>query len=123
MKETSELVDAIFNTAAQGVESFKDGFQFSDDVPDFIDEALSWSNAAKGLEQFRPEAGAATPDEVDALFGRQRAKLLSAGVHPMLAGAIESNAKGVYFVYATIVQTGGEAVSESHKKAYLAKAK
>ena len=120
MKETTELTDAIFNTVAQGVESFSDGFQFGEDIPDFIDEALSWSNAAKGLENMRPEAAAATPEQVDVLFSRQRGKLLAAGVHPMLAGAIESNTKGIYFVYATIVQTGGEAVSDTHKKAHLA---
>lgn len=119
LKETTELIDASFNTVAQGIESFKDGFQFGEDIPDFIDEALSWSNAAKGLENMRPEALAATPGAVDALFSRQREKLLGVGVHPMLAGAIESNLKGVYFVYATIVQTGGEAVGEGHKKAYL----
>lgn len=121
MKNTSELTDSVFDTFAQGVESLSDGFQFGEDLPDFFDEALAWPEALKGLENLKPEAQAATPEQVDSLFSRQREKLLRAGLHPMLAGAIESNTKGVYFIYATIIQTGGEAVSAAHKKAYLAK--
>lgn len=121
MKETTELIDAVFNTAAQGVISFRDGFQFGDDIPDFVDELLTWPNAIQGLKLMKTEAVNATLNQVDALFGKQREKLLTAGVHPMLAGAIVANTQVIYFVYAAIAQKGEDAVSSNYAKAHEAK--
>lgn len=110
MKETRELLDAIVNTGVQGIESFSDGFQFIDDVPDFIDEALSWPNAIRGLEAMRGEAVATSPEAIEEMFEAQRMKLLQANVNPMLAGTLVTNIKGIYYTYALIVQSGGQVI-------------
>lgn len=110
MKETSELVNSVFDTAAQAVESFADGFQLTD-VAQFLDEAVDWPAAVNGLNAMGAEAKSITVEEVDAIFRGQRAKLVEAGMNDMLAAAITANAQGVYFVYAAIKQAGGEAVN------------
>jgi hypothetical protein len=106
MKQTQEFINALFNTISQGVESFKDGFQIND-ITDFVDEGMSWPNAVNGLaEGFPEEAKTATVEEVDAMFKAQESKLVKAGVNPMLVGAIISNMKGIYYVYAVLAQKG-----------------
>lgn len=110
--ETTELVDSVFDTAAQGVESFADGVQPLEDLPDFFDEALDWPKAINGLAKGLPtEAKVVTPEQVDTMFGPQRQKLINAGMHPMLAMSIETNVKGIYVTYAAILQSGQEVVS------------
>lgn len=110
MKETSELVNSVFDTTAQAVESFADGFQLTD-VAQFLDEAVDWPAAVNGLNAMGSEAKVITVEQVDAIFLGQREKLVEAGMNDMLAAAITANAQGVYFVYAAIKQAGGEAVT------------
>jgi len=114
MKETKELLSALTDTAAQGVASFSDGFQFSD-IPDFVDEALSWPQAIKGLEAMKGEAIKTNPLAIEGMFDEQLSKLLDAGLNPMLAGTIITNMKGIYYTYATIVQSGGEIIVTTTK--------
>ena len=109
MKETAELVNSVFDTAAQAVESFADGFQLTD-VAQFLDEAVDWPAAVNGLNAMGKEATAIGIEQVDQLFAGQRTKLIEAGMNEMLAAAISANAQGVYFVYAAIKQAGGEAI-------------
>lgn len=109
MKETTELVNSLFDTTAQAVESFSDGFQLTD-IASFLDEAVDWPAAVNGLAAMGEEAKSAGLVQVDALFKGQREKLITAGMNEMLAGAIAANVQGVYFVYAAIKQAGGEAV-------------
>lgn len=113
MKETREFVNSAFDTAVQGLDSFKDGVQVQD-IADFFDEATGWPAAINGLVQgFPAEAKLATPEDVETLFEPQRNKLVGAGVHPMLAGSIVTNIKGIYYTYATILQTGQKVVDEN----------
>lgn len=110
MIQTSELVNAGFNTAGQGIESFRDGVQVLD-FTEFVDEALSWKGAIEGLKEgFPSEARVATTEDVENLFEPGRARLLQAGLHPMLTGAIVSSLKSVYYTYAAIVQNPNEQV-------------
>jgi len=110
MKETSELINALGNTGAQAIISFSDGFQLVQDIPDFIDEALTWPNAVNGLNLMKSEAFNTTPEAIEELFEQQRTKLLGAGLNPMLAGSIVTNLKGIYYSYASIVQSGQEPI-------------
>lgn len=109
MKETTELVNSLFDTTSQAVQSFADGFQLTD-VAQFLDEAVDWPAAVNGLAAMGEEAKSANLAQVDNLFKGQREKLIEAGMNEMLAGAIAANVQGVYFVYAAIKQAGGEAV-------------
>ena len=112
LTETRQFLDALFNTVSQAVESFDDGVQLLD-AADFLDEALSWEAAVKGLAAgFPAEAKAATPADIDEAFNPQVVKLVAAGLNQMLAFAIVSNLKGIYATYATIVQTGGEVLKK-----------
>lgn len=116
MTETKQFVDSLFSTAAQAVESFADGVQFTD-VTDFVDEGMSWGAAITGLQEgFPKEAKEATPEAIENVFEPQRKKLNDAGVNPLLTGAIVSNLKGIYYTYAAIVQSS-QSVVERKKAA------
>jgi hypothetical protein len=113
LKETTEFVDAGFNTVSQAIESFRDGVQL-EDSQDFVDEIFSWPTAIRGVKEgFPNEARETTVDQVDALFLKQRQKLITAGLNPMLALTIESATKSVYGTYAAIIQAGENVVLPS----------
>lgn len=95
--ETRQFFDAIFALLAQGVQSFSDGVQFTDAF-DFTDEALMIPTAITGLkDNFKPEAAAAIPEDVDDYFMTKRSELIAAGLEETTAAAIESHVKGIYF--------------------------
>jgi len=111
LKETSEFVASLVNTFAQGVESFGDGFDLTD-VTDFVDEALSWEQAIRGLSAFKDEAENAKPEDIEAMFAPHLSRMKEAGLNEVLAGAIITNLKGIYYTYAAIVQNGAEVVNK-----------
>ena len=105
MTETKQFIDSLFDTAAQAIESFADGVQFTD-IGDFVDEGLNWPNAVEGLKQgFPEEAKKADVETIEAMFDEQRAKLVNAGLNPLLVGSIISGLKGTYYTYAAIIQS------------------
>ena len=110
LKETGELVDLMFKVGGQAIEAFKDGFQPAD-LAKFLDEAMDAPAAIRGINAIGPEAASASLDDVDKLFDGKRKLLTDAGLHPMVAGAIESNLKGLYFVIAAVKQRGEDLVS------------
>lgn len=110
-KETAELINAIFDTTAEAFRSFGDGVGL-DDIPKFFDEAIGWPKAVQGIGKLGEEAMSVDDKGVEELFESQRGKLVEAGVNQMLAGAIITNAKGLYYVFAAIKQGGGDAVKE-----------
>jgi len=97
-EQTGELLDAVGNTVSQGVESFADGFQFGDDVPDFFDELFTdWPRAIKGLvEEFGNEMQAATPDQISFSIDMQIEKWNSAGMDENVAFLIGSGLKTTF---------------------------
>lgn len=106
--ETGQLVNVLGDIAAQAFQSFQDGAQFQD-IFDFTDEATSLPAAINGLtENFRPEAIAATPEDVDALFAAQRNKLIEAGVDPVTAATAETGLKTIYYAFAAAVRNKKE---------------
>lgn len=111
LKETNEFTTSLVNTFAQGVESFGDGFQITD-VADFVDEALSWEQAIRGISSFKDEAAKAKPEDIEAMFAPHLTRMKEAGLNEVLAGAIVTNLKGIYYTYAAIVQNGAEVVKK-----------
>lgn len=113
-KETNELGTSLFNTIGQGIESFRDGAQISD-LTDFIDEGLSWQNAIQGLTgNIKKEAQAVTAEVIEQMFVPYNARLVGSGLNPLMAGAIVTNAKGIYYTYAAIVQSGQDLVQPAN---------
>lgn len=110
MKETNELITSVIETVAQGIESFADGVQLKDLI-DFFDEAVEWGEAITGLaEAFPQEARDATPESINAMFDSKIKILVEAGLNEMLAGAIITNLKGIYYAFAAIAQSKQEIV-------------
>jgi hypothetical protein len=102
--ETGQAIDLLGDLAAQAFKSFADGVQFQD-LFDFTDEATSIPNAVNGLaDNFRGEALAASPDEVDAKFAEQRNKLIEAGIPAITAATAETGLKTIYYAFAAAVQ-------------------
>lgn len=97
-EQTGEVIDAVGNTVAQGVTSFKDGFQFGEDVPDFFDELFTdWPKAIKGLvEEFGPEMQAATPDQISMAIDLQIEKWNRAGMDENVSFLIGSGLKTTF---------------------------
>ena len=110
LKETTEFIEAVFDTLAEGIRSFGDGAQVTD-IFNFTDEAIKWKPAFEGFaENFRKEAIASMPSAIDQLFNPQYHKLIDAGVKPMLAYTITNAGKSVFSAYALAAAGGQELV-------------
>ena len=106
LKETRELVLAVFLTFAQALVSFKDGAQASD-VFDFSDEALLFKPAIDGLsENFKMEMSIAKPGEIDEIFDEGHQILVDAGLKPMVAFTITSGLKTAFGGVSAAAQNG-----------------
>ena len=104
MKETRELVNALFDTVEVSVEHFADGIQWSD-IAAIIPLGLAWNVAIEGVkEAFRAEALETNIIEVGTLFNSQTAKLTTAGLDPFLAEMLVTEIKGKYLLYAYAVR-------------------
>jgi len=112
LKETKQLLDSIVDTAVQAIEVASDKKFDVFEITKFLDEAIGWEKAINGLvTAFIPEAESATPVEVENLFDEQYNKLTGVGVNLMLAGAIVSSLKSVYYTYCAVVQSGQNPIS------------
>ena len=115
MKETSELVNAIFATAAQAVKSFAGGFKLIE-LSDFIDEALLYQAAVEGLkENIKLEHINATAQDIEDLYVEPQRMLSAVGLNPMIIGGVISAFKGIHYTYTAIAKSGGELQSEDMK--------
>ena len=108
--ETEQFKTWLVDLFAQAIRSFSDGASIGD-APDFFDELMASGTAIKGLAEGLPkEAENATPEDVEKLFAGVQSQLTNAGLNTMLAGAIVSNLKGLYYVFATLKQKKEDAV-------------
>lgn len=103
MKETQEIVDAIFNTIAVGIKEFDDGVQWTD-LGAIVPAALSWNKAIEGIKEFENEVLQASSLDIDILFNSQSAKLVDAGIDPLLAQMLVTELKGKFLLYVYITK-------------------
>ncbi len=111
LKETSELLKSITDTIVQTIEVASDSKFDITEIVKYLDEAVGWESAIRGLVQgFPNEARLATVSEIESLFDEQFNKLANSGLNPMLVGAIISGLKGAYYAYCIIAQSGKSAL-------------
>lgn len=96
LKETAEMVDVVFDIAAQAIQSGQDGFDLAD-LASFFDEFTDIPRAVTGLVgAFATEVGRATVADIEILFEDQRAKLTDSGLDDKAAALVVSGLKTVF---------------------------
>ena len=111
MKETTELLDFVFESGAIAIRELADGAQWQDAIA-LLPQLLKAGPAFAGLDGLKAEAIAALPQDVEDLFTRQTTRLVGVGVDIMVANAIMAGLKGAYYTYAAIERGKAGTVAE-----------
>lgn len=96
MKETTELLSAIFSTLNTVKLAAQDGKLDIQDLPLLLPLIFDWQKAIQNLT-FAQEARAATPDMIDAAFATAGRKLTA--WTPEQAAGFVNLLKGLYYGY------------------------
>lgn len=106
MKETKELLAALFQTVNAIALASKDGKLGTDDIAMLIPLIFAWQEAVKDL-RFAGEAANAKPADIDNLFSDTDGQL--SALHPETRYGIVTLTKGAYVGYWLGTKKGFEA--------------
>jgi hypothetical protein len=96
MKETREITVFVAKVIRQSLESFADGFQFSD-IASFLDEAMDAPKAFTGLDQCKAELQSASLQDIHKLVDEVKEILSSEFDNEVVLEAIISAVKAMFF--------------------------